>query len=307
MKKRRVPQLSLLSYTEGSRDEQREFVDGLFQGLKEYGFIVLTEHTVSREKIDRAYECIQDFFHLPREIKEEYSGKAIGGQRGYTSYKTEHAKDYPVADLKEFWHVGRETKGLVHNLWPKEVPQFKKALKKLYKSMDETSAHLLSAVGEALNVREDFFSSMLKGGDSLLRAIYYPPVKGEDTTRSLRAAPHADINLITLLIGATDSGLQLLDRDGTWLEVESAPEHIVVDSGDMLERITNGVLPATVHRVVNPTDLESERFSLPYFVHPHKEAQLRPLSGCIGKGKAFYENISAGAFLDQRLREIGLY
>ncbi len=307
MKKRSVPKLSLLSYTEGNKREKKEFVDNIFQGLKEYGFIVLTEHTVSREKINRAYECIQDFFHLPQEIKEQYLAKTVGGQRGYTPYKTEHAKDYPVADLKEFWHVGRETKFLAKNLWPKEVPQFKKALEELYESMDKAATILLSAVGEGLDVKADFFSRLLKGGDSILRAIYYPSTKGEDTIQSLRAAPHADINLITLLVGATDTGLQLLDRNGTWLEVQSTPEHIVVDVGDMLEIITNGILPATVHRVVNPDNVDSERFSLPYFVHPQKKALLTPLPSCIGTGKARYNEITAEEFLNRRLKEIGLY
>ncbi|MDD0853066.1 2-oxoglutarate and iron-dependent oxygenase domain-containing protein [Halobacteriovorax sp. GB3] len=310
---RKVPELSLLSYVNGSESDRKEFVDKLFIGLKDYGFIVLTDHTVDQKKVDHAYELLKKFYAQPVEVKMNYCGDN-GGQRGYTPFKTEHAKDNENPDLKEFWHVGRELsatsqyKGVYpENVWPdSEVPGFKDAFMSLYSAMDETANHLLEAIGMALDLPKDFFAEMVSDGNSILRAIHYPPTVGEDTKSSIRAAAHEDINLITMLVGATDSGLELLDRDGTWLPVQSAPGQIVVDTGDMMSRITNDVLPATTHRVVNPKDDNSERYSMPYFVHPHSNALLSCIASCIGEG-AKYPDITAGDFLIQRLKEIGLY
>lgn len=308
---RRVPELSLLSYVNGNTMDRARFVDGLFRGLKDYGFIVLTDHTVDQTKVDRAYEVVHEFFSLPTETKLKYAG-VNGGQRGYTPFKTEHAKDNKNPDLKEFWHVGRELalnspyQGIYpDNIWPTEVVEFKKVFLELYQSMDATSRLLLEAIGVGLDVRPGFFDEMIHDGNSILRTIHYPPVRPEDVVSSVRAAAHEDINLITLLVGATDSGLELLDRDGTWLPVQSAPGQIIVDTGDMMSRLTNDVLPATTHRVVNPEDLSKERYSMPFFVHPHSNAILECLPSCKGSGEK-YPPITAGEFLLQRLREIGL-
>lgn len=311
MTTRKVPELSLLSYVNGTNNDKNKFVDQLFTGLKDYGFIILKDHTIEQKKIDRAYELVQEFFHLPLELKLKYQGNN-GGQRGYTPFKTEHAKNNKNPDLKEFWHVGRELaassqyKGIYpENVWPSEVSEFKKAFVELYEAMDITSVHLLEAIGKALDVPNNYFSDMIKDGNSIIRTIHYPPTKGEDTKNSIRAAAHEDINLITMLVGATDSGLQLLERDGTWLDVDSRPGEIVVDTGDMMSRITNDVLPATTHRVINPSDDGKARFSMPFFVHPHSNAELKCIPSCVGAG-AKYPPISAGDFLTQRLREIGL-
>ena len=309
---RKVPELSLLSYVNGSSADQVKFVDDIFNGLKEYGFIILTDHTIEQGKVDKAYEYVHQFFQLPTETKLKYHTKELAGQRGYTPFKKEHAKDNPNPDLKEFWHVGRDLaatsqyKGVYpDNIWPSEIPEFQKAFQELYSAMDMTSKILLEAIGRGLDLPENFFSDMINDGNSILRTIHYPPTKGEDTQNSIRAAAHGDINLITMLVGATASGLQLLDRDGTWLDVNSKPGQIVVDSGDMMARITNEVLPATVHRVINPDDDGSRRYSMPFFVHPHSKANLSCIPSCIGDG-AKYEDISAGDFLMQRLKEIGL-
>jgi len=168
-----------------------------------------------------------------------------------------------------------------------------------------TSVILLEAIGKALDVPNTFFKEMVADGNSIIRTIHYPPTKGEDTKNSIRSAAHEDINLITMLVGATDSGLQLLERDGTWLDVNSKPGEIVVDTGDMMSRLTNDVLPSTTHRVINPTSDASARFSMPFFVHPHSKAMLSCLPSCVGAG-AKYADITAGDFLSQRLREIGL-
>lgn len=308
---RKVPELSLLSYVNGTSADQIKFVDDIFRGLKDYGFIILKDHIIEQNKINRAYELVQDFFHLPLEIKMKYK-MDNGGQRGYTPFKTEHAKDNKNPDLKEFWHVGRDLAAssqyigvYPENVWPSEVAEFQKNFKDLYQAMDMTSVILLEAIGKALDVPENFFKEMVADGNSIIRTIHYPPTKGEDTKNSIRSAAHEDINLITMLVGATDSGLQLLERDGTWLDVNSKPGEIVVDTGDMISRLTNDVLPSTTHRVINPTSDSSARFSMPFFVHPHSKAMLSCLPSCAGGG-AKYADISAGDFLTQRLKEIGL-
>ena len=312
MTKRNVPELSLLSYVNGTNNDQAKFVDSLFTGIKDYGFINLVEHTVDQKEVDRAYNLIHEFFNLPASTKAGYVCKEGAGQRGYTAFGVEHAKDNPNPDLKEFWHVGRELRAAhpfekyyPKNLWPVEIPEFKETMLKIYNSMDNASRILLEALGRALDVPNTYFSEMIRDGNSILRAIHYPATKNLDTKNSIRAAAHGDINLITLLVGATDSGLQLLDRDGTWLDVNSKPGHIVVDSGDMLSRITNEVIPATIHRVINPDNSASARFSMPFFVHPHPEATLECIASCRGAGPK-YPPISSHEFLMQRLKDIGL-
>jgi len=308
---REVPSLSLMNYINGTTSDQIKFVDDLMFGLKEYGFIILNEHTVDQSKVDEAYDMVKAFFKLPVAQKLTYAG-VEGGQRGYTPFGMEHAKNNPYPDLKEFWHVGRDLaatsqyKGIYpENVWPSEISNFKAAFQSLYTSMDLTANTLLEAIGKGLDVPANFFAEMINDGNSILRTIHYPPTKGHDTETSIRAAAHEDINLITMLVGATSSGLQLLDRDGTWLDVDSKPGQLVVDTGDMMARLTNNLLPATTHRVVNPDNDGSERFSMPYFVHPHSNASLACLPSCVGAGKKF-EDITAGDFLTQRLREIGL-
>ncbi len=313
MAQRAVPHLSLKAYTEGGPEDKQQFIDQLYEGLKDYGFIVLRDHLVDQSLVDQAYKLFTEFFKLPLESKLRYYDAKIGGQRGYTPFKTEHAKDNPHPDLKEFWHVGRElapTSPYYNvypaNVWVEEIPQFKDNLNKLYQAMDRTGVVLLEALGKALNVPSHFFRDMVADGNSILRAIHYPPIKGLEVKDSVRAAAHEDINLITLLVGATNSGLELLDRDGTWLKVESGPDEIVVDTGDMMSRLTNNVLPATTHRVVNPDQPGEARYSMPYFVHPHSDASLACLESCVGEGVQ-YPPITAGEFLMERLREIGLY
>lgn len=309
---RKVPELSLLSYVNGDSKSKESFVKDLFEGLKEYGFIILKDHTVSEEIISNGYNAIKEFFSLSTETKLKYVCKEGGGQRGYTAFGTEHAKDSPYMDLKEFWHVGREVDHghpyhpyYPKNLWPTEVLNFKNDLTKLYNELDRTAHILLRALGQALKVPSDYFDNMIHLGNSILRPIYYPAVGEAPPAGSVRSAAHEDINLITILMGATSSGLQLLDRDGTWLDVETRPGELVVDSGDMMARITNNVIPATTHRVINPKDASSERYSMPFFVHPHPLAMLTCIDSCRGDGEKFAP-INSHEFLLQRLKEIGL-
>ena len=309
---RKVPELSLLSYVNGTAQEQSKFVDDLFRGIKDYGFIILSDHTISQEVMDAGYAAVKKFYALSEDTKMKYISPDGAGQRGYTPFGKEHAKDNPHMDLKEFWHVGREvtddhkfSKYYPKNLWPSEVPEFRPALDHLYNELDKTSQYMLEALGKALDVSQSYFADMIEIGNSILRPIHYPAIGEAPPVGSVRAAAHGDINLITILMGATASGLQLLDRDGSWLDVETKPGQLVVDAGDMMSRITNEIIPATIHRVINPDSSTSERFSMPFFVHPHPEAILECIPSCIGEGEK-YPPISAHDCLLERLEEIGL-
>ena len=312
MSQRRVPELGLLSYVRGSENERAKFVDQLFAGIKDYGFVILTNHIAALEQVERAYQLSRELFALPPEVKERYSAKGNGGQRGHTAFGTEHARDYLYPDLKEFWHVGRDiprshpyASYYPANLWPQEIPEFHQVVSELYQTLDEVSCILLDALGRALDVAPNYFADMVELGNSILRIIHYPPVPPDAHPMSVRAAAHGDINLITLLVGATNDGLQLLDRDGQWLDVQTRPGQIVVDSGDMLSRITNEVIPSTIHRVINPDNSRECRYSMPFFVHPHPLAVLDCISSCEGSGVK-YPPISSHDFLMERLQEIGL-
>lgn len=311
---RKVPELSLLSFVNGNESERQKFVDNLYIGLKEYGFIILEDHLVDKKIIDKSYQLITQFFALADEKKESYISPMGGGQRGYTPFGKEHAKNNPMPDLKEFWHVGREvpanhpySKFYPNNIWPEaEVPGFTETLTKLYYQLDQTSYALMEALSLALDVPKTYFADMLKVGNSILRPLHYPPLAPNTPANAVRSAAHEDINLITILVGATTSGLELLDRDGTWLAVENKEGQLVVDSGDMLSRISNDIIPATTHRVVNPKGAQNtSRYSMPFFVHPNPDTVLECIPSCVGKG-AKYPPINAHEFLLQRLEEIGL-
>ncbi len=309
---RKVPELSLLKYVNGNESEKAEFVKNLYTGIKDYGFIILTDHTMTQSAVDKGYAASKAFFALSKEEKEACISSAGAGQRGYTPFGTEHAKDNPYKDLKEFYHVGREVpddhpyaKYYPKNIYPTQVDNFKEDMLAIYNELDKTSEILLEALGIALDVPKDYFHKMIHEGNSVLRAIHYPPVGEAPPEGSIRAAAHGDINLITILMGATASGLQLLDRDGTWLDVNSKEGQLVVDAGDMLSRITNDIIPATIHRVINPKDATSARFSAPFFVHPHPEAMLECIPSCEGDG-AKYPPISSHDCLTKRLKDIGL-
>jgi len=294
---------------ESNRDE---FLSELYTGLKEYGFVVLRDHNINRNKLDRAYAQLQELFNLPLETKLKYdSGE--GGRRGYVAFGRENAKGNPHADLKEFWHVGQDLtpasdyfREYPENVWPEEIPEFEEFFKGFYHDLESLGKTVLEALGEVMGLEKNFFRAMVTDGNSICRLLHYPALKNLDTKNAMRAAAHADINLLTLLVGATDSGLELLDKDGNWMPVESNEDEIVLDTGDMMSRLTNDVLPSTVHRVVNPANQERSRYSMPFFLHPHSNASLNCLPQCAGPGGSKYPPITAGEFLDQRLVEIGL-
>lgn len=309
---RRVPELSLNSYIQGSLKDKQKFVDQFFTGLKDYGFIVLKDHPISNELLSQAYELSEQLFSLSLERKMQYALTQNGFQRGYTPFGTEHAKNNPVMDLKEFWHIGRDIPKnhryesvYFPNVWPEELSDFKNVMTQIYRALDQTGKVLLDCLNAPLELPEHFLSQMVSEGNSILRLLHYPPIPDGVDPRCVRAAAHEDINFITILVSATASGLQLLDRDGHWLDIKSDPNSLIVDTGDMLSRLTNDVLPATTHRVVNPDNSKSHRYSMPFFIHPNPDAMLSCLKSCIGQG-AKYPDILAQDFLTQRLKEIGL-
>lgn len=301
-----VPELSLDKYLAGEVSEQMEFTEDLFQGLKDFGFIILKDHSIDVDLLNRCYQQNKNLFNLPQEIKCKYIIE--GGKRGYTSFGTEHAKNNPHPDLKEFWHVGQmlpEGKKYAYppNLWPEEFPELQEPMTDLYKKLDEVGKCLLESLTFPMDLPKDYFTQMVHGGNSILRLLHYPPIAEGESPRCIRAAAHEDINLITILVSASASGLEILDRNGEWLPIETEANNLIVDAGDMLSRISNEVIPSTTHRVVNPQDGKNcSRYSMPFFIHPYPDAVLR----CIGKGKK-YEDIRSEDFLMERLREIGLF
>jgi len=303
-----ITRLSLLDLDARPDKFRRQFV----AGLREHGFVILRDHAINRQHLDQAYELLRAFFDLPERTKLKYDSGS-GGERGYIAFGRENAKGNPYSDLKEFWHIGPDVAKkspyfgvYAHNLWPEEIPQFKHCFKALYGELEQLGKLLLEAVGTELGVNKNFFRDMVTDGQSILRLLHYPGLKGLDTVNAMRAAPHADINLLTLLVGATDSGLELYDRRGNWLPVECEADEIVLDTGDMMSRLTNDVLPSTIHRVVNPQGKNDSRYSMPFFLHPHSQASLDCLPQCVGADGPRYSPITAGEFLRQRLMEIGL-
>lgn len=305
---RAVPELSLRAFTDGDAAERKAFSRALMAGLKDYGFIILTDHNVSPVLLARAYDLATELFAQPEAEKRRFAA----GMRGYTPFGVEHAKDSPIPDLKEFWQIGHEPPPDAEleapfppNAWPDEPAGFRETFLALFYALNDTGRLLLRALAPRLDLPEDYFEPRVRYGTSILRVLHYPPVPGDAPAGAVRSAAHEDINFLTILVAAKGAGLQLLDRDGTWLPVETEPRNLIVDSGDMLARLTNGVVPATTHRVVNPTGENVSRYSMPFFMHPTLSTSLACLPSCVGNGER-WPPITAGAFLDERLRAIGL-
>lgn len=313
---RRIPLLDLSHYTRGTGQERDAFIKAWGDGLKEFGFVSLVNHGVDADLIARTYADTARLFALPVDVKQRYEVPGGGGQRGYTGFGREHAKNRSVGDLKEFWHVGRDLEpgharrsSYGENQWPAELPSFKANTLGLFAALDAAAAVMLRALADYFRMPTETFADMARDGNSVLRIIHYPPLKERFIPGAVRAAEHEDINLITLLCEATSSGLEILTRDGEWLSVDALKGQIVVDSGDMLSRITNEVVPATTHRVVNPKSADDDvvRYSMPFFVHPYPDCLLRVFDECVtADNPKRYPDVTADEFLRQRLREIGL-
>ena len=287
-------------------------IDEAGAAYREYGFCGFQNHGIPNAVIDRAYDAIQRFFALPVDVKNQYRS-VDGGQRGYTPFGTERARDNPVPDLKEFWHTGREMAGenswpdiMKPNRWPSEPPGFRDAVLDLYRHLDALGFQILGLIAQSLGLGANDFDEAAHLGNSILRAIHYPPVE-HSVSPAVRAARHEDINLITLLIGSNEAGLEILARDGSWVPVTSIPGTIVVNIGDMMKRLTNHVLPSTPHRVVNPPGeaARQPRYSIPFFMHPNPDYVIETLPSCISdqNPNRYPDPISSHEFLLQRLRE----
>ena len=291
------------------------FAQSFGASFQRYGFAVVADHGLDQQVIDAATARTKEYFALPEEVKRSYHITGGGGARGHTPFGVETAKDATVSDLKEFWHVGRELPAGSHlkqymqdNIWPVEVPEFKHDLLALYDALDAMGGKLLRAVAHYLGLKDDFFVPTVDNGNSVLRLLHYPPI-GPDAP-GVRAGAHEDINTITMLLGAEEAGLEVKDRDGRWIPVNPPPGSLVVNVGDMLQRLTNHVLPSTTHRVVNPAPERRgfARFSTPFFLHFEPEYVIRTLPECVSADRPdlYPEPISSHDYLLQRLREIKL-
>ncbi|MCZ2392900.1 MAG: isopenicillin N synthase family oxygenase [Chitinophagales bacterium] len=310
-----VQVVNLQDYISGDETRKKVFVQALGKAYETIGFVAVEGHGISDDLISQFYKLVEQFFSFPLETKLKYEIPKYAGQRGYTSFGREKAKQSEVPDLKEFWQIGQYVEGenlskedYPDNLEVEELPDFNRLGKELYKSFEATGSHLLKAISNYLDIEENYFTSKIRNGNSILRTIHYPPIISEPKS-AIRAEQHEDINLITLLVGASADGLQLLTRDGQWVDVKAGPGQIVVNVGDMLQRLTNNVLRSTTHRVVNPPreNWHTHRYSIPFFLHPRSEMSLDCLENCISSDNPkLYEPITAGEYLDERLREIGL-
>lgn len=302
-----IPVLSLADFVSNDSDRQKAFVQTLGQSLETIGFFALTDHGISSQLIQSAYDAAEAVFSLPEAVKGHYEKPSLKGQRGFTAFGREHAKDSSYPDLKEFWHIGRET-AQPANLWPQEVDAFQSAMIDLFAQLENCANILLNACALYLEIPLTALRETTTDGPTLLRVIHYPPIPQDAHPASVRAAPHEDINLITLLCEATAPGLELLQKDGTWLPIAAIPGQIIVDTGDMLQNLTNGLFKSTTHRVTNLAQDRDRRFSLPFFVHPRADVDLSPLPICIARtgGHPQFPSFTAGEYLTQRLQEIGL-
>jgi isopenicillin N synthase-like dioxygenase len=308
-----IPSVDLALFLNGTAEEKQQFVNTLGHAYEEIGFVAVKNPLISDQTISQLYQSVQEFFALPTELKLKYERKELAGQRGYTSFGKEHAKDSNAGDLKEFWHFGQIVNDGNKDIYPDnihvdELPEFLSVGLEAYKGLENTGRYMLRAIALHLGLEENWFDAHIHEGNSILRPIHYPPITSEPKD-AVRAGQHEDINLITLLIGASADGLEVLNKQNEWVAVTALPDHIVVNVGDMLERLTNNQLKSTTHRVVNPPREKwgTPRFSIPFFLHPRNEMKLDCLPSCIKEGEqAQYTPITAEDFLNQRLAEIGL-
>ncbi|KAA2286203.1 isopenicillin N synthase family dioxygenase [Arenimonas fontis] len=296
--------------------DRTAFVADLGAAYREWGFAGIRNHGIPQSLIDRAYEVFRRFFALPEQVKRKYHVPGGGGARGYTPFGIETAKGAEHYDLKEFWHVGREIPRdgkyadvMPPNLWPEEVPEFREVAYALYEALDALGSRVLSALALHIGLPEDWFADKTDVGNSILRPIHYPPITATDIP-NVRAGAHEDINLITLLVGASAEGLEVLSRKGEWVPFTADADTIVVNIGDMLQRLTNHVYPSTTHRVVNPPGDKARqpRYSTPFFLHPNPDFLIRTLPQCVSADNPdrYPEPITAQDYLLERLREIKL-
>jgi len=308
----RIPTLDIRRY-----DTDRDaFVAELGAAYREWGFAGISGHGIAPSLIDRAYAAFRKLFALPAEVKMKYHLKGSGGARGYTPFGVETAKDSQYPDLKEFWHIGREIRRdtayaevMAPNVWPSEVPELRPCGYGLYDALDKLGSRVLRALALHIDLPEAYFDDKTNFGNSILRPIHYPPITAPNIP-NVRAGAHEDINLITLLVGASAQGLEVRSRNGEWVPFTADADTIVVNIGDMLQRLTNHVYPSTTHRVVNPPgeNAREPRYSVPFFLHPNPDFVIDVLPSCVDAEhpNRYPQPITAHEYLQERLREIKL-
>ena len=310
-----IPSVNLADFTEGNKETKAAFVKELGKAYEEIGFVAVKNHGLSDALCAELYAQVKKFFTLSKEKKEAYEIEGLAGQRGYVSFGKEHAKNKNEGDLKEFWHFGQTVEDddpikeeYPDNVQVNELPKFNAVGREVYKKLEATGREMLRAIALHLNLDENYFDAKIHNGNSILRPIHYPPITHEPKD-AVRAAEHEDINLITLLMGASADGLQVLNKSGEWISVTALPDQIVVNVGDMLQRLTNNKLKSTTHRVVNPPREKwgTSRYSIPFFLHPRSEVSLNCLPSCISDSNPKnFSDITAGEYLEQRIIELGL-
>lgn len=311
----KIPSVNLEDFLSDDPKRKQKFVDEIGKAYEEIGFVALKGHFLDDKLVDDLYAEIKNFFELPVDTKQKYEIPGIGGQRGYVSFGKESAKGKKEGDLKEFWHFGqyveddpKRAKEYPENVEVKEVPNFNVVGKKAYQTLEKTAKYVLRALALHLGLEETYFDNYIHNGNSILRPIHYPPIT-QEPDNAVRAAAHGDINLITLLMGAQGRGLQVQNHNGDWIDAIAEPDELMINVGDMLSRHTNNRLKSTIHRVVNPPRelWGTSRYSIPFFMHPISEMKLDVLDSCVDENNPKqFEDITAGEFLDERLRELGL-
>lgn len=310
-----IPSVDLADFLSDDPNRKAQFVTQIGEAYQEIGFVSLSNHFLSSDLMANLYKEVKDFFELPTEVKAQYEIPGLAGQRGYVSFGKEHAKGQSKGDLKEFFHFGQEptqdaqlAEPYPDNVLVAECPDFNKTGMLAYRMLEKTGIYVLRALALYMDLEETYFDKWVRNGNSILRPIHYPPIT-QEPDGAVRAGAHGDINLITLLMGASTGGLQVLTKEGQWVDALPEEDQLVINVGDMLERHTNNKLRSTIHRVVNPPrdQWDTPRYSIPFFMHPRSDMKLDCLPTCISQiSPKAYPDISAGAFLEERLIEIGL-
>ena len=310
-----IPSVNLADFLSDDPEKRQKFVNEIGTAYEDIGFVALNHHFLDEKLVKELYSQIKAFFDLPEEVKKKYEREDLGGQRGYVSFGKEHAKGKKEGDLKEFWHFGQEPdadaqliESYPENIEVEELPKFNEVGMEAYRMLEKTGIYVLRALALYIGLDENYFDHWASNGNSILRPIHYPPIKTEPKG-AVRAGAHGDINLITLLMGASAGGLQVQRKDGEWIDAIPKEDELVINVGDMLERHTNNKLRSTIHRVINPPkeEWDKPRYSIPFFLHPRSDMPLDCLDECIDEDHPkLYEDITAGDFLHQRLIEIGL-
>ena len=311
----RIPSVDLKDFISGDSKRKQQFIDEIGKAFENIGFVALKGHFLDDQLEDDLYGEVRNFFNLPKDAKENYEIPGIGGQRGYVSFGKESAKGKKEGDLKEFWHFGqyvdRDSKYAQEypaNVTVEELPKFNQIGKQTYQMLEKTAKYVLRSLSLHLGLEETYFDKYIKNGNSILRPIHYPPIKTEPKGAE-RAAAHGDINLITLLMGAQGKGLQVQNHNGDWIDAVAEPDELMINVGDMLSRHSNNKLKSTIHRVTNPPKemWGTSRYSIPFFMHPVSDMKLDVLESCIdAENPKQFDDITAGEFLNERLRELGL-